>query len=394
MTDRPQPHPPRRSRLTRNVVALGCVSLLTDASSDMIWPLLPVFLVEHLHGSVALVGWIEGIAGSLASFVRYLSGRSSDRLAGRKAIVVAGYSVSSLVRPLLALASAPWHAFAVRFADRIGKGLREAPRDALLAAGTAPENRAFAFGFHRALDNLGAVLGPMLATLLLLFRPGDLRFVFAMAAIPGALAVLALLAFVRDARLPDTAPATPTASPHLQPGLRAYLVVVGLFTLANSSDLFLVAHARRLGLPLAWVPAAWASLSLLRALSTTPGGHLADRIGRVRSLSIGWLLYAAAYLLYGTARGPRQLVAATFVYGAYYGLTEGAERALVASLAPAHSLGRAYGAFALVTGLAAVPASVLFGQLYAFGDGRSAFFVSAALSACAAAGVRFVATPR
>ncbi len=385
-----------RSAMTRTVIALGAVSLLTDAASDMIWPLLPIFLVEHLHRSVAFVGLIEGIADGTAALGKYVAGRYADRVHRRKPLVLIGYGLSSVVRPLLALAMSPWQALAIRFTDRVGKGVRGAPRDALLAADVPPERRSLAFGFHRAMDNLGAVIGPLVATLVLFLRPNDLRFLFALSVIPGALSILAILALVRDVKPPaggpgvappDGAPVTQTrggaADTPLGPQFRAYLAVIALFTLANASDFFLVARARDAGVPVRYVPLLWGTLSLLRAVTTVPGGWIADRWGRRRSLALGWLLYAIAYALFGIAHGPWLVVAGLLVYGTYYGLTEGAQNALVAAFVPPETLGRAYGAFALVTGLLAIPASGMFGLLLRIGDGRYAFFGSAVVAACA-----------
>jgi MFS family permease len=372
MTDPAIPEAPeakttRRPPLAPTVVALGLVSLLTDAASDMIWPLLPVFLVDVLHRSVAYVGLIEGVAEATAALGKYYAGKYSDRLPRKKSIVLLGYGLSSVTRPLLAFVGSPWQALVVRFGDRVGKGIRSAPRDALLASSTPPEHRGLAFGFHRAMDNFGAFVGPLVAIAVLHFRPRDLRFLFKLSAIPGALALLAIIVFVRESAIaPKPAPTTSAPARDADPGpaFRRYLWIVGLFTLANSSDFFLIARARDVGMRIEAIPALWAGLSLIRALATTPGGWIADRIGRVASLRIGWMLYAIAYVMFGLAHTPLVLGVAATIYGAYYGLTEGAERALVASYAPADSLGRAFGAFALVTGLVALPASAVFGVAY------------------------------
>lgn len=372
---------------TRTVITLGLVSLFTDAASDMIWPLLPAFLAT-IGGSAADVGLIEGIAETTAALCKYWAGRQSDRFVRKKPLVVAGYGLSSLVRPLLALATSPLHALAVRFADRVGKGVRSAPRDALLASATPPRGRAAAFGFHRTMDNLGAVIGPLLASAVLWWRPHDLRMVFVLSAVPGALAVLALVLFVPEA--PRTAVPASSSVQTLSdgadtgPALRRYLAIVGIFALANASDFFLLAKAQQVGVPVKALPLIWGGLSLLRALAATPGGVVADRIGRTRALTLGWTIYAGVYAAMGFARSPLAVVALVALYGAYYGLTEGAERALVASFAPRESLGRAYGAFALINGLAALPASALFGLLWRFGQGRVSFLTSAALAALAA----------
>ena len=396
----PQETPPAaRSALTHTVIALGIVSLLTDAASDMIWPLLPIFLVEHLHRSVAFIGLIEGIADGTAALAKYFAGRASDRLPRRKPLVFAGYTLSSVSRPLLALAGSPWQALAIRFTDRVGKGIRGAPRDALLAADAPPERRSVAFGYHRAMDNLGAVIGPSVATLVLWRRPNDLRFLFALSAIPGALSLLAIAMLVREA--PVVAPKSEAVAPAdsaaraapLGTPFRNYLVAIAIFTVANASDFFLVARARDAGLATRFVPLFWAGLSLVRAVGTVPGGWIADRWGRRRSLALGWLLYAAAYALFAYALKPATFAIALLVYGGYYALTEGAQNALVAAFVPRDQLGRAYGVFALVTGSLAIVASGLFGVLYRIGDGRIAFLVSAGIALVAAGAMTRVAAP-
>ncbi len=373
--------------LPRSVIALGVVSLLTDIGSDMAMPFLPVFLVTYLHAGAGSLGLIEGVAESTAALTKYFAGRASDRAAHKKPLVLWGYGVTSLVRPLLALVTAPWQVLAVRFVDRVGKGVRTAPRDAIIARDTTPADRGYAFGFHRSMDNLGAVIGPLLASGILLLFPHKLRLVFACTAVPGLAAVLAVVLGVRDAPVPTDVPVRPrptavSSSPMSPLGrsFAVYLSLVGLFTLADASDTFLILRARDLGTPEAALPLAWGALSLLRTLAATPGGRFADRVGRARALSLGWALYAVAYVGFGLARTPLVAIVSLLVYGLYYGLTEGAGRALVASFAEAHSLGRAYGVYNLVTGVLALPSSLIFGLLYRGGHGTLAF-VSAAISA-------------
>lgn len=390
----PATTPPAKPPLTRTVVALGVVSFFTDIAADMVTPYIPIFLRERLRAPDLWIGLIEGVAESTSALVKYLSGRWSDRITHKKPLVMLGYGIANLARPFMALAGAPWHILGVRFVDRIGKGIRTAPRDALIARDTAPEHRARAFGFHRGMDNLGAVFGPLVATALLWVFPDDLRVVFAATVVPGLAAVLVLAFGVRE-RDVSGAPATSSkaAPPGAVPGapmsleLKRYLGLVAVFTLANASDSFLLLRAHELGVPTRWTPIAWGGLSLLRALATTPGGRFADRFGRERALALGWLLYAVAYAMFGAARSPALALAGLVVYGAYYGLTEGTERALVASFAREGELGRAYGAFNLVTGALALPASLWFGAALPLGHGAVSFGVAAALALVAAAGM-------
>ena len=381
--------PEKRGALTRTVVALGTVSLCTDAASDMIWPLLPVLLAESMHANVAYAGVIEGLAEVTAALAKYVVGKQSDRMPTRKPFVLAGYGLSSIVRPLLAIASAPWHAMLIRLTDRVGKGLRSAPRDALIAEDTPKDQRAVAFGFHRAMDNAGAVIGPLVALAILSRAGNDVRTVAWATAIPGTLAVLAIALLVREyprkSPLAPQSKVTPTAA--LEPlsvEFKRYLVVVALFALANASDVFIVAQARRAGLSIRDTAAILATLALVRTFTATPGGWLAERIGRKRSLIAGWVVYAGAYAAFPFARSGGALLGVTIAYGAYYGLTEGAEKALVASFAEEKGLGRAYGVFALVNGVGALLARLLFAVLFSVGDGRFAWWTSAALAFSAA----------
>lgn len=385
MSDAPRP------RLAPAVLALSAVSFLTDVAADMVTPYIPLFLTVTLHASAEWVGLVEGVAEATAAVVKYVSGRVSDRMPRKKPMVLLGYGVANLARPLLSLAFAPWQVLAVRFVDRVGKGIRTAPRDVLIARETPPEHRAYAFGFHRGMDNLGAVFGPLAAMAVLAVAHDDLRTVFAAAAVPGLLSVLAVGLFVRETPPTDVEAARKVAADDAAtplPGeLQRYLALVGVFALGNASDGFLVLRAHQLGVATRWLPLAWGALSLLRAVATVPGGWIADRVGRARALTLGWWLYAAAWLGFGLATRPWMAGAALLAYGAYYGLTEGTERALVATLAGERALGRAYGAFNLVSGLLVLPASLLFGRLLGRYGPRVAFGVGAAFAAMAALGM-------
>ncbi|MEZ4392988.1 MAG: MFS transporter [Polyangiales bacterium] len=379
-------------RLARNVIVLGVVSLLTDVAADMVTPFLPLFLTVQLHARGEWVGLVEGVAESTSALVKYLSGALSDRVTRRKPLVLAGYGLANLARPFIALAAAPWHVLLVRFIDRVGKGVRTSPRDAILAASVAPAERGHAFGFHRGMDNLGAVFGPLVATAILWVRHDDLRLVFAATAVPGVAAIAVALLGVKEPAAPEApqAPAQPTQAerprdPGDEAATRELLGAMALFALANASDGFLVMRAHDVGIPTRWLPLAWGALSLLRALSASPGGRLADRFGRARCLALAWTLYAVAYALFGLATRPWHLLPALLVYGAYYGLSEGGERALIASLAPAGGMGKAFGRFHLVNGALALPASLLFGALYPHRGGVYAFGVASAFALCASA---------
>jgi MFS family permease len=369
------------------VRSLGLVSLLTDVSSEMIYPLLPAFLTGTLRAGPAFLGVVEGLAETVAAFAKLASGRLSDRLRRRKPLVVAGYSLSALVRPLVALAASPAQVLIVRLLDRVGKGVRGGPRDALVAEVTAAAERGRAFGFQRAMDHAGAAVGPILASGVLLVT-GELRVVFALAAVPGALAVLALVRGVReDPRASGFTPVTTAAGAPLEPALVRYLAVLALFTLGNSSDAFLLLRAQQAGVPLALVPLLWALHHIVKAGTSTWGGALSDRVGRRPTILFGWGLYALTYAGFAIADAPPAVVGLFVAYGLFHATTEGAERALVADLAGAASRGRAFGMFHAVTGAVLLPASLLTGLLWQrFGAG-AALLTGAALAGLAALGL-------
>jgi MFS family permease len=378
-------------RLHRTVRSLGVVSLLTDASSEMIYPLLPAFLTGVLGAGPAFLGLVEGAAEAVAAVLKIVSGRLSDRLARRKPLVVAGYALSSLVRPLVALATLPLHVLAVRVSDRIGKGMRSAPRDALVALVTPAADRGRAFGFQRAMDHAGAMIGPLLASAVLLVRPQGLRTVFALAAIPAALAVATLVFAVRDETTPRAAPAaTPPTAERLAPGLVRYLAVLALFTLGNSSDAFLLLRAQEAGVAVAAIPLVWALHHLVKASASTWGGGLSDRIGRRGAIALGWAAYALAYAGFAAVASPPGVVFLFAFYGLFHAFTEGPERALVADLAGPLSRGRAFGLFHATTGAALLPASLLTGLLWQRFGAAVALGTGAALAAFAALGLFLV----
>ncbi len=372
----------RASSIPRPVLALGAVSLMNDTSSEMVFPLLPLFL-RSLGAPPALIGLIEGLAETTASLLKLFSGWLADRIGQHRALAFWGYALAAFTRPLLAFASAPLQVLVLRFIDRFGKGMRTAPRDALIAVSTAPENRGLAFGFHRAMDNLGAAMGPALAASILLLAPENYRLVFLIAAVPALLSLGVFWWGVRDA------PVMPrSAAKHPLSGARGllkgrfgwYLGCVFVFTLGNSSDAFLLMRAQDAGAPAALAPLLWMGLNLLRSAFSVYGGWLSDQLGRLRLLRWGWLCYALVYAGFGYASALWQIVGLFALYAVFYALTEGAERALVAEFAPAAQSGQAYGLFHFVVGIAALPASVLFGWLWQTFGASIAFLTSTGLA--------------
>jgi len=383
-----------RPRLHRNIVALGLVSLLTDFSSDMIYPLLPVFLTATLGAGPAALGIIEGVAEATASFLKLFSGAWSDRAGKKKPLVLAGYLLSSVARPLVGFATSWLHVLSVRFSDRIGKGIRTSPRDALIAASVPADDRGRAFGLQRAMDHTGAVLGPLAAFLLLAGAGLSYRSVFFLAAIPGAAAVASLLFLVRDPGIPPSPPGGRILlGKGLPPVFRRYLLIVSLFTLGNASDSFLILRAVDSGVPAAWVPLLWGAFHVVKSSFSTPLGILSDRWGRKRLIVSGWIVYAACYAVWGIVEGAAWMVGLFLVYGLYSAATEGAERAFVADFVPPGMRGTAFGWFHLAVGLSALPASILFGVLWSEFGAKAAFWVSAGLAVAASALLLLLSPP-
>ncbi|MFL5611042.1 MAG: MFS transporter [Gemmatimonadaceae bacterium] len=386
------------------------MSFFTDVSTEMIYPLLPLFLAGILGANASFIGAIEGVAETTASLLKLVSGWWSDRIASRKPLVVAGYLIASIARPFTAITRSAGQVLAIRVTDRVGKGIRTSPRDALLADSAAPEARGLAYGFHAAADNAGAVLGPLVAFMILrLHGVGTLdtsrylgahdehaiRNVFWLAAIPAAIAMLVLVFVVTDvprgSRDSEVRAGVVIGDTRLSRRFWAYLLVVLLFTLGNSTDAFLLLRANQLGVPVALAPILWALLNFVKAATGTYGGQLSDRLGRKPLIVGGWLLYAAVYFAFARAGAPWQAWALFAVYGIFYGMTEGTEKALVADLVPKSRRGSAFGWYNLAIGLGALPASLIFGAIWDRSGASSAFLFGATMALVAAVLMAFVA---
>lgn len=365
---------------------LGLVSFWNDAASEMVTPLLPVFLTATLGAGPAIVGLVEGVAEATASVLKLVSGRLADRGWGAKGLVLGGYGLSNVARPLIALAPGWGAVLGLRFADRIGKGVRTAPRDAWIAAASAEGRQGVAFGFQRTLDHAGAMVGP-LAAFALLASGVPLRDVFLWSVVPGA-AVLALLLF----GLPRPASAARPAAPPplrwsaLEARVRALVVAAGALALAAVPEAFLVLWARERGLDLAFVPLVWAAASAVKAVVAGAAGALSDRLGRMPVVLGGWSARVVVLLALSAATdGPGLTWALFLAWAAALASTEGAERALLGDLAPAAQRATAFGLYHLTAGLAALPGAVLFGALWQAFGASVAFLTAAALTALAAA---------
>lgn len=374
-----EPTPPpagtsqRLRALPRNVWVLTATSFLTDVSSEMIVHLIPFFLANVLGVRTLAIGFIEGTAEMTASLLKLLSGRLSDRLGKRKGLTVAGYALSTLSKPFLTFAGSWPAVLLVRFVERMGKGIRTAPRDALVADSIRPEVRGLAFGIHRAGDTAGAALGLLVALAVVWLTQGNAlalspvsfhRLVW-LSVLPAALAVIILVLGARDRRTAAREEQQPVlAGTRLNPRFRLFLLILLIFTLGNSADAFLILRAQERGLSIMQVLAVLFFFNVIYATSSGPAGSLSDRLGRQRLLITGWLLYTLVYLGFAFASSGRQVALLFGLYGLYYGLAEGSARAFVADLVRPEQRGTAYGLFNATVGLAALPASVLAGLLW------------------------------
>ncbi len=382
--------------LPRAVWLLGWVSLATDAASEAIYPLLPFFLTRVLNANAVSLGIVEGAAEAANSLLKIASGRMADRSPSKRPLVLFGYGISSAVRPLIALASSWVQVFTVRVFDRVGKGIRGAPRDAMLATWAEPTTRGKVYGFHRAMDHMGAVIGPALASLFLLFFPDRYRTLFALTIIPGTIAVLLILLVPE----PDAHPKHPEHPGHpvhpvhhLSSRFYAFMSVLALFALGNSTDAFLLLKLTDAAGSVRFIPLMWAGLHLVKAAVSIVGGGWSDRIGRRAVIATGWLIYAVVYAGFAASTSLTALLVWFMIYGFYFGFAEGTEKALVADLVSPALRGTAFGIYNAVIGLGALLASVVFGAVWSAYSASVAFGLGASLALLATLAL-FVVVPR
>lgn len=370
------------------IFVAGLISLLTDFSSEMIIPILPLFLTSVLHISVGNVGFMEGIAESTASVLKLFSGWISDRTGKRKPLMLLGYGLSNLTKPLFALSTSWGQVLGIRFADRFGKGLRGAPRDALIADASTKEQRGKAFGFHRALDTIGAAIGPLTAFAILGIFHGNYRTVFWVSAVPGILAVILLIFFLKEAKHKEKIESHVSLPKigfrNLGKRFAGFTLVATLFALGNSSDAFLVLRAQNVGMAAGFIPLAYFTFNVTYSIFAMPAGVLSDRIGRRFVLVLGYLIFAAIYLGFGMAKNSTWIWGLFIVYGLYYAATEGIQKAYVADLVSKDQRGMAMGTFNAFTGFAALPASIVAGYLWQSFGPMATFGVGAVCAALAA----------
>lgn len=386
----------RYRNLSGNVFALSLVSFLNDTSSEIIYPLLPAFLALTLGATPFAIGLIEGFAESVAAFLKLFSGYLSDKFDSRKFPVFFGYALASIVRPLLAFATSWQQVLFVRLTDRVGKGIRGAPRDAMLAASVPAEKRGLAFGFNRAADHLGAVFGPVCASVLLYFlsenpaQPSATEYsrVFLFASIPVAIGLFVIAFFVKEEKRPVAELSNGKIKLSLKEfdgNFKRFLVVIALFTLSNSTDAFLLLRAEQSGVSVAFLPLLWMALHFSKVVFSLIGGDLSDKFGRKTMIFAGWIVYALVYVGFAFVNAEWQAWALFIVYGVYFGLTEGVEKAFVADLVDSdEKRGTAFGFYNLAFSITVFPASIVFGAIWTTFGAAPAFLISASISLCAA----------
>lgn len=369
----------------RNIFFAGLVSFFMDISSEMIYPLVPLFLSNVLGVNKSVIGLIEGVAESTASLVKVFSGWFSDRIGNRKWLMAAGYGISTLSRPIVALATGWRHVMGSRFIDRFGKGVRTAPRDAIIAESADRAYLGRAFGLHRSMDTMGAVVGPALAFFLLGLLSNDYRKVFWLSMIPGTIAVLLIIFFITEKKTVSARSGKQKLTlKYFDWRFKFFVVISGLFALGNSSDVFLILRAQQAGISAATIPVVYLAFNLVYSLSSVPAGIAADRFGRKRVILLGFVLFAALYYGFAVASGARAIWILYCLYGLFMGLTEGIQKAFLTTIIPADFKATAFGFFNTVVGIAMLPASLIGGWLWDHISPSATFYfgaVTAALSA-------------
>lgn len=383
----------KKHKLPATVIALGLVSFLNDMASEMVTPFIPILIATVLGAGPVILGLVEGTAEAVASFLKLWAGRYSDGGHGRrKQLIVFGYGLSNLVRPLLALVSSWGALLLLRSLDRVGKGMRNAPRDALLADSAHADIHGFAYGYHRAMDNAGALCGTLLAVAALSWLHWSVSEVILWSAVPGALVLLVIVFGVYEVPRPVTEGEKPqerfiwTAPP---PKMRRYLAVLVLFTFARVSESFILLRGNELGMSVVQLLLLWAVLNLTKSGASLLGGRMADAFGRHRLTIASWSGYAVSFVAFGLVEHGNTLWACTLLYGLLAGMGEGSERALISLHADERERGTAFGWYHLAVGLSAIPAGVLFGAIWHYWNADTAFLFAGALALLCALLLRF-----
>jgi len=373
--------------LERNIFFAGMVSLFMDMSSEMIYPLVPIFLASVLGVNKSLIGLIEGIAESTASILKVFSGWLSDRLGNRKYLMLTGYSISTLSRPLIAGAGTWQQILVGRFVDRLGKGIRTAPRDAIIAESSAQSRLARSFSFHRAMDTLGAVIGPLIALGLLQVFTNNYRMVFWLSMVPGVLAVLTIIFFISEKKKKSAAVHPEQKKlmlPRLDWRVKFFIAIATLFALGNSSDAFLILKAQQTGIAAGLIPAVYLTFNLIYSAASIPAGIAADRFGMKKIILLGFVLFSALYYGFARAGTPAAVWVLFSLYGVFMGLTEGIQKAFLATIIPPDARATAFGIFSTAVGLAMLPASLIGGWLWDTVSPAATFYYGSATAALSA----------
>ncbi|MBF0565530.1 MAG: MFS transporter [Nitrospirae bacterium] len=369
--------------LSHNVFFAGLVSLFMDVSSEMIYPLVPLFLANVLGVNKSVIGLIEGVAESTASLLKVFSGWFSDRVGNRKWLMAVGYGISTVSRPMLALA-ANWHTvMGYRFIDRFGKGIRTSPRDAIIAESTDKDHLGRAFGFHRSMDTVGAVIGPALAFLFLAMLANDYRKVFWISIIPGAIAVLIIVLFIREkTKVNKSSAERPKLTlKHFDWKFKYFVFIAALFALGNSSDVFLILRAQQTGIPAHIIPVVYLMFNVVYSISGVIAGASADKYGKKRIILLGFVLFAFLYYGFAIASEPKTIWILFSLYGIFMGLTEGVQKAFLATIIPADFKATAFGVYNTAVGLAMLPASLVGGWLWDHVSPSATFYYGSATAA-------------
>jgi MFS family permease len=370
----------------KNVFFTGLVSFFMDVSSEMIYPLVPLFLANVLGVNKSMIGLIEGIAESTASLLKVFSGWLSDRIGQRKNLMIAGYAISTLSRPIIAVAGTWQQVLTSRFVDRLGKGIRTAPRDAIIAESAETTHLARAFSFHRSMDTMGAVVGPAIALLLLQIYNNNYKMVFWLSMIPGAIAVLIIVMFIKEKKRVTVASAErPRLTlKYFDWKVKFFIVIATLFALGNSSDAFLILRAEQVGIPTVMIPAVYLLFNFVYSLSAIPAGIAADKYGKKRIILLGFVLFAGLYYGFAVSKSTAAIWVLFALYGLFMGLTEGIQKAFLATIIPPDFKATAFGVYATAVGLATLPASLIGGLLWDRVSPAATFYFGAATATLAA----------
>lgn len=375
-----------RAGVPKLVWSLGWVSLLTDFSSEMIYPLLPVFLVGSLGVDAAVIGFIEGLVEASSSILKKFFGQISDRYPHKKGFVLFGYSLSSFAKPLMAIASSWPFVLAIRLADRVGKGVRSAPRDVMIANACTPDQFSRAYGVHRAMDHMGAVIGPVVASLLIEYYSLPLTTVFALSAIPAVLTVFILSVLVKEKNTPiieskKTQETTKlNGSAALAPNVKKFLLALGVFTIGNSTDAFLILKLNDCHVGVGNIALIWAAHHLVKVIANYYFGKHSDRIGNLTMIRLGWLFYFFVYLAFAYTTSTTAIVVIFLIYGLYYGLCEPSEKSFLVKLTSQEHRGAVLGWMHMITGLGVLPASLIFGVIWKFSGPHMAFLFGSVMA--------------